>query len=542
MNEQESAIVETSVACMFSLSRRALVSMGVGFLWLTLALAIPDARAAGKDTLVVASGADAVTLDPGVSFDGQSPLIWRGVYEALLGYKGNTVEIVPELAESYSISDDKLTYTFKIRKGIKFTDGEPLNAAAVKYNIERQIKIKQGIAYALGPIKTIETPDNSTVVLHLSAPSDGMLSAFAGMYTVKMISPKAIKDHEKANDGAQAWLRDHMVGTGPFMLKTYTQSQQAVLERNPSYWRGWGGNHFNRVIIKYIHEPSTERLLLQQAEIDVALFLPDDVVESLDGKTGITVTDVPSLNLYYLVLPSKKGPTANIKVRQAIAYGFNYDAFIKDTLRGKAKQAHGPIPSNFIGFAADTPAYNYDSAKAKQLLAEAGYPNGGFTIKFTYETGYFWKRPLGELFQSNMKDLGIKVEIQELSPSAWAGLLSNPDTANHAFGLVWWPTLATPYDYMWSIFDTAAQGSAGYNWGYYSNPKLDKLLDTASAEPDEAKRFALYGEAQKLLVAESPALFVYEKNYRLPMTSKLQGFVFNGVYIETLDFYALHKE
>ncbi len=542
MSDGKSAMAGTRTACIFGLSRRAFVSMGAGFLGLTLAFAIPDARAAGKDTLVVASGADAVTLDSGVSFDGQSPLIWRGVYEALLGYKGNTVEIVPELAESYSISDDRLTYTFKIRKGIKFTDGEPLDAAAVKYNIERQIKIKQGIAYALGPVKTIETPDDSTVVLHLSSPSDGMLSAFAGMYTVKMISPKAIKEHEKDNDGAQAWLRDHMVGTGPFILKNYTQSQQAVLERNPNYWRGWDGNHFNRVIIKYIHEASTERLLLQQREIDVALFLPDDVVESLDGKTGITVTNVPSLNLYYLVLPSKKGPTANIKVRQAIANGFNYDAFIKDTLRGKAKQAHGPIPSNFIGFAADTPAYSYDPVKAKHLLAEAGYPNGGFTIKFTYETGYFWKRPLGELFQSNMKDLGIKVEIQELSPSAWAGLLSNPDTANHAFGLVWWPTLATPYDYMWSIFDTAAQGSAGYNWGYYSNPKLDKLLDTASAEPDEAKRFALYGEAQKLLVAESPALFVYEKNYRLPMTSKLQGFVFNGVYIETLDFYALHKE
>lgn len=542
MSDAQNAVAGTNAACMFGLSRRAFMSIGAGLLTLSLAFVGSDARAAGQDTLVVASGADAVTLDPGVSFDGQSPLIWRGVYEALLAYKGNTVEIVPELAESYSISDDRLTYTFKIRKGIKFTDGETLDAAAVKYNIERQIKIKQGIAYALGPIKTMETPDDSTVVLHLSAPSDGLLSAFAGMYTVKMISPKAIKEHEKDNDGAQAWLRDHMVGTGPFMLKNYTQSQQAVLERNPNYWRGWDGNHFSRVIIKYIHEPSTERLLLEQGEIDVALFLPDDVVESLDGKPGITVTNVPSLNLYYLVLPSKKGPTANVKVRQAIAYGFNYDVFVKDILRGKAKQAHGPIPSNFIGFAADTPAYNYDPAKAKQMLAEAGYPNGGFTIKFTYETGYFWKRPLGELFQSNMKDLGIKVEIQELSPSAWAGLLSNPDTADHAFGLVWWPTLATPYDYMWSIFDTAAQGSAGYNWGYYSNPKLDKLLDTASAEPDDAKRFALYGEAQKLLVADSPALFVYEKNYRLPMTSKLQGFVFNGVHIETLDFYALHKE
>lgn len=541
MSEAEKPVVRIPESQTDGVSRRTAMLIGAGAAALPFMTLTSGALAAEKDTLVVASGADAVTLDPGVSFDGQSPLIWRGVYESLLAYKGNSVEIMPALAESFAISDDKLAYTFKIRKGIKFTDGETLDAAAVKFNIERQIKIQQGIAYALSPIKTIETPDDSTVVLHLSAPSDGLLSAFAGMYTVKMISPKAIKEHEKDGDGAQAWLRDHMVGTGPYMLKSYTQSQQAVLERNPNYWQGWNGDHFNRVIIKYIHEPSTERLLLEQGDIDVALFLPDDMVESLDGKPGITVTNVPSFNLYYLVLPCKKGPTGDVKVRQAIAYGFNYDAFIKDILRGKAKQAHGPIPSNFVGYASDTQAYSYDPAKGKQLLAEAGYPNGGFTIKYTYETGYFWKRPLGELFQSNMKDLGIKVEIQELSPSAWAGLLSNPETADHAFGLVWWPTLATPYDFMWSIFDTQAQGSAGYNWGYYSNPELDKLLDTASAEPDDQKRDAVYARAQKLLVADSPALFVYEKNYRLPMSSKLQGFVFNGVHIETLDFYALNK-
>ena len=503
---------------------------------------LAPAYAADKDTLVIASGADAVTLDPGVSFDGQSVLLWRGVYEALLKYKGGTTEIEPNLAESYSISPDKLTYTFKIRKGIKFQDGETLDAAAVKLNIDRQIAIKQGIAYALGPVTKIETPDDSTVVLHLSTPSDGLLSAFAGLYTVEMISPKAIKDHTTNNDWGQAWLRDHMVGTGPYMLQGYTQSQQAVFTRNPNYWRGWDGDHFQRVIVKYIHEPSTEQLLLQQGEIDVALFLPDDVVESLDGKPGIAVTNVPSFNLYYIVLPTNKGPTANVKVRQAIAYGFNYQSFVKDMLRGKARQARGPLPSNFISFNPNIPQYDYDPAKAKQLLAEAGYPKGGFTLKYIYESGYWWKRPLGELFQSNMKDLGITVEIQEMSPSAWAATLSNPQTAGEAFGLVWWPTLATPYDYMWSVFDTQAQGSAGYNWGYYSNPKLDKLLDAASSEPDDAKRKKMYGEAQKLLVGESPALYIYEKNYRLPMSDKLQGFVFNGIYIETIDFYAVHKE
>ena len=539
MSDVRNSAAEIVLAATPRWSRRSFLALSASAL--ALFVAGRSSLAADKDTLVVASGADAVTLDPGVSFDGQSPLIWRGVYESLLQYKEDTLEIVPLLAESYEISDDKLTYTFKIRKGVKFSDGTPLDAAAVKFNIERQIKVAQGVAFALAPIKSMETPDDFTVVLQLNAPSDGFLSAFAALYTVKMISPKAIKDHEKDNDGAQAWLRDHVVGTGPYVLKSYTQSQQAVLERNPDYWRGWDGDHFKRVIIKYVHEASTERLLLGQGDIDVALFLPDDVVESLDGKPGITVTNVPSFNLYYLVLPNKSGPTANVKVRQAIAYGFNYDAFIKDILRGKAKQAHGPIPSTFVGYASDTPAYSYDLAKAKQLLAEAGYPNGGFTIKYTYETGYFWKRPLGELFQSNMKDLGITVEIQELSPSAWAGLLSNPDTADHAFGLVWWPTLATPYDYMWSIFDTQAQGSAGYNWGYYSNPNLDKLLDAGSVEPDEKKRFELYAQVQKLLVEDSPALFIYEKNYRLPMSDKLKGFFFNGMQIETLDFYALHK-
>ena len=507
-----------------------------------ISIASPPARAAGKDTLVVASGAEAVTLDPGVSFDGQSPLIWRGVYESLLEYQDGTLNIVPSLAESYKISDDKLTYTFKLRPGIKFTDGEPLNSAAVKFNIERQIGTQQGIAYALAPIAKIDTPDDSTVVITLKTVSDSFLSAFAGMYTVKMISPKAIKEHEKDKDWGQAYLRDHMVGTGPYMLASYTQSQQAVLKRNPNYWRGWNGNHFDRIIIKYTQEPSTERLLIEQGEADVALFLPDDVVESLDGKPGMVVTNIPSLNLYYIVLPCKKGPTADPKVRQAIAYGFNYDAFINDMLRGKAKQARGPIPSNFVGFNPNVPQYHYDPAKAKQLLAEAGHPNGGFTIKYTYETGYWWKRPLGELFQSNMKDLGIKVEIQELSASAWAGLLSNPETADHAFGLVWWPTLASPYDYMWSIFATGAQGSAAYNWGYYSNPKLDALLDKATAEPDDAKRMQMYGEAQKILVEDSPALYLYEKNYRLPMRDNVKNFVFNGVYIETLDFYGMHKE
>lgn len=500
------------------------------------------ANAAKQDTLVVTSCADAVTLDPQSSFDGQSPLIWRGVYENLLAYKGSSQEIVPHLAD-YEISSDGLLYTFTVKEGIKFTDGEPLDAAAVKFNIERQKAINLGIAFALTPIASMETPDERTVVLKLSAPSDGLLSAFAGMYSVYMISPKAIRDNEKDGDWAQAWLRENMVGTGPYKLRKYVQSQQAVLERNEAYWRGWDGEHMDNVVIRYVKDANSARLLLERGDSDIALFLPDDMVEAMNDEGGVLVTDIPSPVQYCVVLPANVAPMNDVRVRQAIAYSFDYEGLINNMLRGHAKQARGPVPSGFIGFNPQTKQYKRDIPKAKELLAAAGFPDGGFTLKYTYETGYWWKRPVGELLQSSLKELGIGLEIMELSPAAWSGMMSNPETAKLAcFGFLWSPTLATPYDYMWSMFDTAAQGAAGYNWGYYSNPEVDKLLAQGTSEPDEAKRMASYAKAQELIAEEAPALFLYEKNYRLPMNRNVEGFVFNGVWFETFDFYSLTKK
>jgi peptide/nickel transport system substrate-binding protein len=491
-------------------------------------------------TIVVASGADAVTLDPGVSFDGQSPLLWRAAYDSLLEYDGASTNTVGSLAQAYEVSPDGLTYTFHLRPNVSFTDGEGLDSSAVKLNVERQQAVKQGVAFALFPLKKIETPDDSTVVMRLDSFNDGFLSAFAGNYTVKMISPKVITDHK--DDWAQGFLRDSMVGTGPYILDSYQQSDRAVFHRNPDYWGGWQGSHFDKVIVLYVHQPSTEQLQLEQGQVDIALFLTDDIIQSLIGSQGIRVTDDPSFNLFYLSFYCKSGPTADVRVRQALSQGFDYDTYINSIQKGLgAKRAHGPIPSNFTGYDPTTPAYDYDVERAKQLLADAGYPDGGFPIKLVYEHGYAWKPPLAELFQSNMRDLGIDVSIQALSPSAWAGLLSNPDTAGPAFPVVWWPTLNTPFDYMWSLFHTDAQGTAGYNWGYYSNPKFDQLLYDASAVSDTDKRNAMYGQAQHMLVEDAPALFIMERDYHLPTRSDIAGFVFNGIYIETLNFHGLHR-
>jgi peptide/nickel transport system substrate-binding protein len=488
--------------------------------------------------LVIASGATPVTLDPMVSLDGQSPLLWRCAYEPLLRFKGATIDVEPHLAQSYEYDTKANRAVFHLRPGVTFTDGTGLDAKAVKLNIERQMALQQGIAYALTAITKVETPDDQTVVVHLSGFSDGLLYGFASLYGLYMISPKAITDN-KGGDWAQAWLSKNMVGTGPYKLENYELNQRASFTKNDTYWGGWEGTHFESVLVEYVTDPSTERLQLERGDSHIAVYLPDDVIYAMRNKQDVTVSDDPSFNVYYLGLPCRTGPTADKRVRQAISYGFDYGTWINDVLNGTAMQARGPLPDIFPGYDSTVPQYTQDVDKARTMLADAGFSGGGFSLKYIYETGYYWKRPLGELFQANMKDLGIDVTIQELSPSTWVGTLSNKDKASEAYGVVWWPSLATPFDFLWALFATSAQGTAGYNFTYYSNTTFDKLLNQATAEPDEAKRMALYNQCQKLVVDDAPYLFLSDVRYLVPMSPKLTGFEFNGMYINSFDPYAL---
>jgi peptide/nickel transport system substrate-binding protein len=489
-------------------------------------------------TLTMTSGATPVTLDPGVSLDGQSPLLWRCVYEPLLKFKGSTIGVEPHLAKAYELNKAGTKLVFHLRPDVLFSDGTALDAAAVKANIERQIAVKQGISYALTTVKTVETPDDHTVVVNLSGYSDGLIYGFASLYGLYLISPKALKDH-KGKDNAQSWLRSNMVGTGPYTLENYQLNQQASFAKNDKYWAGWSGDHFDRVLVQYVSDPSSGRLELERGQSQIALYLPDDVVYSMRSEKKVDVTDDPSFNVYYLGLPCRTGPTANKLVRQAISYGFDYQTWTKHVLNGTATQARGPLPKIFPGWDGSLPQYHYDVNKARKMLAAAGHAGGGFSLKFIFETGYYWKRPLGEQFQANMKDLGIKVSIQELSPSTWVGTLSNKASANEAYGVVWWPSLATPFDFLWTLFATSAQGSAGYNFTYYSNPKFDSVLSKATAEPDEAKRMKLYAQAQRIVIEDAPYIFLSDVNYLLPLNPKLKGFEFNGMYVNSVDPYSL---
>ena len=459
-----------------------------------------------------------------VSLDGQSPLLWRASYERLLNYRGNTTSYEPLLASAYEISADKLTYTFHLRSGVKFVDGEEMTAAAWKLSLERQLALNQGMAYTLAGVKSSEAPDDSTFVVHTNGFSDAFISAFASNYGLFVISPKAITDH-KGNDWAQSYLRNNMVGTGPYVLDSYVAGVSAHFSRNPDYWQGWAGPHADEIVVEYINEPSTIQLEMESDQLVSAVFLPDNIVSALATAPGVTALDYPSLNLEYLGLNCERGPLRDVRVRQAIAWGFDYHAYIygiNSDLKG-ARQAAGPIPRTMTEFIPGLPQYSYDPHHAKSLLAEAGYPKGGFSMSCAVQSGYAWTEQMAQLFLANMGDLGITVRPQSMAATAFDGTESNPKTALDSVPLVWWPTINSPFDYLFALYDTAAQGTAGYNYAYYSNKTVDKLLGEAYSEASPTRRLALFDQAEQIVIEESPYLMVMEQPYREPQLDTLRG-------------------
>jgi len=491
--------------------------------------------------VTVGSYGNAETLDPMASLDGQSPLLWRAAYERLINYNGNTTQYEPGLAESWEISKDGKTVVFHLRPNVMFSDGEPMTASAWKLSAERQIAIKMGMAYALSTVKSVEAPDDSTFVVRTTGFSDAFISAFSSNYGLFVISPKAITDN-KGTDFAQSYLRTHMVGTGPYLLESYTPSQQATFKQNPTYWRGWAGNHAKSFTVDYVHAASTAQLELESGALDSAVLLPDNVVAALQHQSGVTVLEYPSLNLQYIGLNCRKGPTRNKKVRQAIAYGFDYQAYVKqiNSLYTGARQAQGPIPSTMTEYVPGLPQYTYDPSRAKQMLAAAGYPNGGFSLTCAVQEAYPWTAEASQLFLSNMAALGITVKPQSLAAAAFDGTMTNPTTALDSVPIVWWPTLNTPYDYLFAVFNTAGQGTAGYNYAYYSNPTVDNLMNKAYVEPDASKRVSMFGAAERLIIEDSPYLLLMEQPYAEPQRSNLNGFQFNGFYIYTYNIYDMY--
>jgi len=479
-----------------------------------------------------------MTLDP--STEGSNSLvILPNVYECLVKYTENGLE--PWLATSWESNENGTEWIFHLRKGVKFHTGNEMTAKDVKWSIERTIRLGMGGAYIWDSVDSIEIIDDYTVKFKLKYPanlpliSSSVYSAYImdSEYLSKIGDDKAIANY--LNEG-------HDAGTGPYMIAKYDPKSEVVLKKFDEYWGGWKDDQFDTAIIKIIPDPTLREQMVISGEIHITKSLPLDDISKLQQNSNVKIYETPSFRVLVAMLNTKKSPLDNKLVRKALSYAVPYEDIVKHVLHGHGYVGKGPIPKGIMGYFEDLPTYTYDLEKAKQLLAEAGYPNGGFKLVLTYTHGDEAQGKVAEILKAEWQKLGIEVEIRPMNWEQQVALgRSNPENAQDVFMLYWWPSYPTPYDYLLYMFH--CEEETYFNFCYYCNPEFDKLIDEAAKleGPNPEKAEKLYRQAIEMLIDDAPATFFYSPNYIYVVHKSISEFKAYPAYPEVVFFYELRK-
>jgi len=493
---------------------------------------------AKESTLVIAWSAAVKSLDPAIatsSTERQKILLSN---ERLVRYdrQGN---LKPHLAERWETSADLKTFKFFLRKGVKFTDGATFNAAAVKFTFERTMKIGAGPSKVFKNVASIETPDDYTVVITLKEPDSLFIPvSIATHFGNQIVSPKVVKDHATTEDPhAQKWMGSHLVGTGPYKLIKFQPGVHAVFEKNPDYWMGWSGKHIDLVVIKPVREYNTRKTMLRMGEADIIAEVRSLDVTALEKTKGIHIERVETTHTNYIFFNQLFKPFQDKRVRQAMAYAFDY-AGAKKVAMGIIKPLRGPFPDSFLGHDPSLVVWKRDLPKAKKLLAEAGIGKGTLKVRFVYWTGNDFRRRIAELFKSNMSDIGIEVT---LLPREWVQLKAevfDPKLRPELIHYETWPAVLDPIDILGRHFITGAI----LDCASYTNPTIDKIVKELRGTADVKRRIELSKKAQRILMNDVPALFLWTTTGLEGVRDRVKGYSPYPAYSGYYDVYEMHIE
>jgi peptide/nickel transport system substrate-binding protein len=476
-------------------------------------------------------------IDPSISFSDDSVVV-SNAYETLVWYSppGSEEMLTPGLATSWESSDDGLEWTFHLREGVKFHDGTDFNAEAVKYSVDRTMEMALGASYIWDPVEEVEVVDDHTVRFKLSYAAPLDLIAASG-YGSWMMSPTCTEAHDSE------WLNDgHDCGSGPYMIESRERGQRLVMTRFDDYWGGWQEGQFDKVVFEIVEEPTVRQQMIEAGEADVTYMLARENYEALNARDDVTVYVNPSFQNLIGLLNHKKPPLDNPLVRQAISYAFPYDDLVNNVMMGAAVQAHGPVPSDMWGSSKDLPQYHYDLDNAKQLLDEAGYPDGGFDLLMTHATGDLDEAQVGELWKAELAKLGINLEVQAMSwEPQWDLAMSDPQAAQDVFVMYWWPDYVSPYSFLFNMFH--CEEEILFNDGYLCDPEFDQIIDRANelSGSDRAEAERLFVQGEQRLIDNADAVFFYDVVNEHVLRSDIKGYADNPAYPHVVFFYKLSR-
>ncbi len=465
-------------------------------------------------TLTISLSASPSKLDP-IHYSGvyESQII-KEVCDTLIEYNSDLSEYVPCLATEWTASDGK-TYVFKIREGVKFQkgqyqDGRELTAEDVAYSLNRSGQLSD--SNRLSMLEKAEVTGDYEVTCTLKSANSSFLTALTD-------AGNAIVPKEEV-EGWGDEFGNHLVGTGPFSLETFQLDQQAVLQKNADYWMA--EPNIDTLIFKIITDSTQAVNALQTGEIDMAMDLKGEAIQTVRNNADLTLLETAGLHVAYLYFNMEQGPTADINVRKALIEAVNVEEMVASLYKyGEAQKASLPLPPGSWGYdaALESKVPGYDPEDAKKLLAEAGYADGLTLDLYISDTEA--RQNMAVLLQAYWAQVGVTLNIHA---SEW-GTFSEVAMSNNAnvYGMswTWYPD---PYFFLNKLFATDEWGGIG-NGQHYSRPEVDELLQKALEATDQADRADYYKQALALIVDDLPGLFYANENVIYGVNSRVHDFI-----------------
>jgi peptide/nickel transport system substrate-binding protein len=475
----------------------------------------------GRDVFVIGMEAEPPGLDPGQALGLHTLRVTHEIFETLVTTPDDSTAIVPGLAESWQTSPDGLAWTFKLRRGVRFHDGTPLDAAAVKFTFDRVIDPAHPFAKSgkwsfvvgyLSSVKSVEVVDPTTVRLVLKYPTSSLLPLLA-LPNCAIVSPTAFSK-------APADFDTHPVGSGRYRLESWERGSRLVLRRNEDYWGAKGRPQ--TLVYRALPEANARITELSTGGVDIILPIPPDFVEQLEKTRSVTVYKKTGLTVWYAGFNVDKKPFSDRRVRQALNYAVNKEAITRDILKGTGIVATGPLLPGTWAYEPAVKKYPFDPATARRLLQEAGYPNGFEAEFWVPESGSGMQAPveMATVIQANLAAVGVKTQLKTMEWGSYLGKLRTE--APPMFALSWFLKSEDPDLSMYPLF--LSKNSPLPNRSNYNNAEVDQLLLQARQAPDQGKRAELYRHAQRMIVEDAPWLFVDHEVQVVATRADVKGF------------------
>jgi len=468
-----------------------------------------SAGAAGGD-LTIVRAQDSVSMDNTMVFSNASIWVFQQMFESLYEVTPDGKGVQPLLAQSHTVSKDKLTWTFKLKQGVTFSTGQPMTSADVKFSLDKARSTKGGWEFLDVAIKSVEAPDASTVVVKTKYPWAPLLADLANFNNAVLPKDYAGKSHDEFYKAP--------VGTGPFTWDHWTKGSEIKLVKNPTYW-DTGKPALDSVTWKVVPDDNSRNVQIQGGQAQINENPPFSSLEQLKGQPNVAVELFPSTKTDYVMMNQNKKPYDDVHVRRAISYAIDRESMVKTLLFGNGTPANSFLMPNVPFYDPATPGLTFDMAKAKEEMARSSVPNG-FTTTFLASSGDSTDQAIAQILQSSLKQLGITVDIQNVDPSAAHDL---QDQQKYEISHTYWTMdIADPDE----LVTFAVDPDAGSKSFYTSYRNAQVIADTKKAEQtfDDAGRQALYSKIQKQAADDAFLGFLYYSPFSYARSTKVNGF------------------